>query len=192
MAGEAQAKAPIVYTAPEYSFLKGCPCPTCGKEMDQAVYYVAEAGPSYSTTRWEGGRNVKTTTTHYNNIRSRVGGFCPDCWKKAHRSTVVSAAVIAALIVGAAVLGVVFYKRSEGRSVIVTIVAGFFSLKWLIGLLGEFLDHRRVFKKTGEEHSDAVSRLFVGAFDAKTKPCLSNEVLIDTETMRGMQQQNHA
>ena len=111
-----EAKKPIVYVQPEYSFLNGCACPTCGKEMEQAVYYIAQVAGQYSSSNWQGGRNVRTTTTNYTNIRSKVGGFCPDCWRKARRADTILTALFAGLLVVLFVAAVPLVRRMRKRT----------------------------------------------------------------------------
>lgn len=189
-----EAKKPIVYVKPEYSFLNGCACPTCGKEMEQAVYYIAQVAGQYSSSNWQGGRNVKTTTTNYTNIRSKVGGFCPDCWRKARRADTILTALLAGLLVAVAVIGIVFRQKSEGRSIINTVIAGFYALRWLLALLADLMTRASVLgKKPGKDRSEDISRLFVNAYkDAKGEQriCAGNEVLFDYASMRRLQQQN--
>ena len=51
------------YVSPNYSFTGGCRCPACGKEMDAAVYYVAElAGQStWRDNSWQMGGKKKSS-----------------------------------------------------------------------------------------------------------------------------------
>lgn len=188
MSNQKEKKQKIVYVEPEYSFAEGCACPTCGNEMDQAVYYVAEYGGQYSNSKWQGGTKRTTTVTHYRNIRGRVGGFCVDCYEKSRKADIIFEAVLAAVLLAVTVLCAI----KGGPSIIVALISGFYCLRWSLALLADLLRYRDLDGRTNKsKRDDTLSLLFVNAYSGnKEKPCQSNEVLMNSSTYRDLNKQN--
>ena len=188
MSNQPEKKQKVVYVQPEYSFAQGCACPTCGKEMDQAVYYVAEFGGQYSNSQWQGCTKRTTTVTHYRNIRGRVGGFCVDCYKKERKANIIIELILAVVLLAVTVLCAI----KGGPSIIIALISGFYCLRWFVALLADVLRYRDLNGKTNKsKRDDTLSLLFVDAYkNAEEKPCGSNEVLMNSSTYRDLNKQN--
>ena len=177
---EQSKKAP--YVKPEYSFTEGCACPRCGKEMEAAVYYVAEFAGQHSHSQWQGGTRKTTTVTQYRNIRSKLGGFCVDCYKKERLPNIILEAIILAVLLGGTILFVTLISKSGAIALFAAAVCGWFSLQFLFALLEDYRrSHRLNSEKANGKRAEILSILYVEAYKKiQDKPCGTNEVLIDS------------
>lgn len=189
MSNHQDKKPKIVYVQPEYSFTEGCACPTCGKQMEQAVFYVGEVAGQTSFQRWGAGARKETvTTTRYQNVRPKFGGFCVDCYKRDRKADIIFEAVLAGVLLAVTVLCVI----KGGPAIIVALISGFYCLRWSIALLADILRYRDLDGKTNKsKRDDTLSLLFVNAFkESKERLCKANETIMSSSTYRDLKKQN--
>ena len=180
------------YVSPNYSFTGGCRCPACGKEMDAAVYYVAElAGQStWRDNSWQMG-GKKEIITKYRNVRSNVGGVCVDCFKKSRRIEIILEAVLTSVLLALAILSAAHISYN-GFNALICAVVGFYCLKWVFVLSANLLRIHYLNGHTdNSKRGDTLSFVYVNAYeDCKNRPCESNEVMIDCMDYRRLKEQS--
>lgn len=192
-------EAPKPFTLAEYTVLTPCVCPACGGSMIPAEYYIAAKGEVRSKQDWsQAGKVTTTTTTQYQNIRKRIGGFCPDCYTKSRKPGLnlytILAGVVGAIALSCIVLFILFqtspsFKQSAPGAGTIGLIGGLIALYYTAKHIINGSNIRSHLKQINSDNdttqrADHISEAFVVCAQIPLEP---GEVILGSESVRNMQ-----